>query len=173
MKTVNINNLLQPDPRIKHFRRISKNGDSDMLTADHWLQDIYSAKLKDFVPSEIKELVDAAQGAMVYGYFYYPLLALASEQLFRIGETAIKIKCKQLEVPNDIRYHKEKIKWLLEQGVDMDQSRWDALWDLRNPTAHPSAQQLLDAGTGISVLHLIISDINRLFGAATAATDRN
>ena len=41
------------------------------------------------------------RGAMVYGYFLYPLYVLGAEQLFRVAEAAVTLKCEQMGAKTD------------------------------------------------------------------------
>jgi hypothetical protein len=41
------------------------------------------------VPEPIRELFDVARGAMIYGWFFYPLFRLGEDQLHRVVEAAV------------------------------------------------------------------------------------
>src|SRR6266496_4073890 len=95
-KQLDIKNWLQPDPASYNLLAIDVTGQPRVMTGEDWLQIIIHPKLKDNVPTQIKRLFEVARGAMVYGFFFYPVYSLAVEQLYRVAETAIKSKCKSL-----------------------------------------------------------------------------
>lgn len=55
---------------------------------------------------------------MVYGYFFYPLYTLASEQLFRVAEAVVTHKCHELGAsPKKMNTFEKKVQYLLDEGV--------------------------------------------------------
>jgi len=55
-----------------------------LMTGDTWIQAILDFDLLETVPIEVRKLFAVACGAIAYGYFFYPLLTLATEQLYRV-----------------------------------------------------------------------------------------
>lgn len=52
--------------------------------------------LTEKAPLEVRRMFEVARGAVVYGYFFYPLYVLGAEQLFRVAEAAVTLKCEQM-----------------------------------------------------------------------------
>ena len=93
IKTLTVENWLQPDTIPGLFTRLSLNdGYAYLMTAEDWVAQFLTPKLIESVPEEIQILFEVARGSLAYGYFFYPLYALAGEQLFRVGEAAITVK---------------------------------------------------------------------------------
>lgn len=117
VKTITSNNICLPDENSK--RSISEDKINDFLTR------ISNATLNNSVPSEVKNMFKVTRGTMVYGYFFYPLFALASEQLFRILESAIDFKCRALGAPKrKTKCFKDKVDWLCNQNVISEKDEW-------------------------------------------------
>lgn len=170
-KQLTVENFQQQDPTLSIFVRLSlKVGSTRTLTGDEWAEKILAVELSEQVPLEVQRLFAVARGALVYGYFFYPLYTLGAEQLFRVGETAINRKCRDLGTSeNRLRKlkFKQRVERLVRKGViqPTDQRRWDALWELRGMTSHPEDQTILFAYTAIDELRLVAADINGLFAA--------
>lgn len=164
-KEITQSNWLEPDPVLRGFIRISADGRSQGLTGDDYLNHILKIKLFESVPVEVQALFEVARGAMVYGYFFYPLYTLAAEQLFRVAESAIVLKCKALGAPRSKDTLKKKIEWLIDQGniLGTELNRWEAIRSLRNATSHPNSQSIFTPGDAIRFLEGIAEQINSLF----------
>ena len=117
------------------------------------------------MPSDVQALFEVACGAMVYGYFFYPLYTLAAEQLFRVVESALAHKCKALGAPRSRRTFEKRIEWLVEEGVISrpESTRWHAARQMRNAASHPECQMVLTPGNAIGILERVADDINSLF----------
>ena len=87
-------NWLTPDPVWKHF---AHSPTTDPATA--WMQEILRHDLAPTVPVAIRKLFEVARGSLAYGYLFYPLLTLGTEQIFRVLEGAITNKCSALNAP--------------------------------------------------------------------------
>lgn len=138
--------------------------DSGGLTSDAWIQEILVFDLSEQVPIEVRKLFAVARGSIAYGYFFYPLLTLATEQLYRVVEAAIDHKCQEMgrhHKPGDKFAH--KIEWLMKQSVIDDKKRWDAIRILRNNASHPKSQDIYSPGMVIDVLEKITECVNSLF----------
>ena len=164
-KEISPNNWLEPDDALRGFVRISPDGQLHTVTGEEYLQHILSPKLHASVPSDVQALFEVARGAMVYGYFFYPLYTLAAEQLFRVVEAALAQKCKALGSPKSRRTFEKRIEWLVEEGfISRSESpRLHAARQMRNAASHPERQMILTPGNAIGILERAADDINSLF----------
>jgi hypothetical protein len=105
---------------------------------------------------------------MCYGYFFYPLYTLANEQLFRVAETAVTLKCESLSAPKNVRKFTQKVDYLIAESVipESEKVRWQGIRGLRNIASHPEDQSIVAPGDALHSLHQIAAIINRLFGGA-------
>lgn len=166
-KEITSSNWLEPDDVLKGFVRMSPDGELRPITGDDYLRDILRPELLESVPTDVQALFEVARGAMVYGYFFYPLYTLAAEQLFRVAEAAVAHKCKALGTPNSKRTFKTRIDWLVDEGIipRSELTRWDAIRQLRNAASHPDRQSILTPGNAIGMLEGLAGQINSLFNS--------
>jgi hypothetical protein len=164
-KEIGPSNWLEPDDALRGFVRISPDGQPHTITGEEYLQHILRPKLHASVPPDVQALFEVARGAMVYGYFFYPLYTLAAEQLFRVVEATLAYKCKALGAPELRRTFEKSIEWLVEEGVISrpESARWHAARQLRNAASHPERQMILTPGNAIGILEIVADDINSLF----------
>jgi hypothetical protein len=163
-KEITQTNWLQADEVSARFVQISAEGTVTSMIGDDWLQAILKPQIIDTVPKEVQALFEVARGALVYGYFYYPLYTLAAEQLFRVIEAAVHHKCDQLSAPQ-LKNLDSQIKWLVKQDVipKTEADRWDAARRLRNSVSHPTDQNIFTPGMALTFLYQTSDDINSLF----------
>jgi hypothetical protein len=89
-KRLTVDNWQRPDPGLSIFVRLSlQDGSTRPISGDDWAREILAIELSERVPLEIRRLFAVARGALVYGYFFYPLYTLGAEQLFRVAEAAV------------------------------------------------------------------------------------
>jgi len=164
-KEINLNNWLEPDDALRGFVRVTLDGQSHTITSMEYLQSILEPKLNSSVPPEAQGLFEVARGIMAYGYFFYPLYTVAVEQLFRVIEAALACKCKTMRAPKSRSTFKERIEWLVEEGViSREESiHWHATRHMRNATSHPESQMILAPGNAIGIMERVSNDINSLF----------
>jgi hypothetical protein len=164
-KEITPRNWLERDDVLRGFVRMSPSGQSIPLTGEDWLRHILKPKLLDSVPTDVQALFEVARGALIYGYFFYPLFTLAAEQLFRVAEAAVAHKCKALGAPKSKETFKKRIRWLVEEGVipSSEFGRWGATRELRNAASHPERQSIFTPGQAIGTLEGIAMQINSLF----------
>jgi len=167
-KEINQQNWLEPDDIIKAFVKLSPTGSPESMSGEDWLQHILKPKLMESVPQDVQALFEVARGALVYGYFFYPLYTLAAEQLFRVAEAAISHKCSAFGAPNSKEKFVEKIKWLEDKGVipQTDIQAWNVIRELRNSASHPESQSIITPGMAIGSLERVTERINSLFSRA-------
>ena len=164
-KTLTTENWLEPEEILKAFVSLSSDGHIQSITSEAWAQRILEPHLSQAVPHEIQRLFEVARGAMIYGYFFYPLYTLALEQVFRVVETAVSDKCRSMAAPKPVRTFEQKINWLTEQSVIAagEREQWHAIRGFRNITSHPTTQMILTPGNTIGFLSDMVSRINSLF----------
>ena len=161
---------LKPDRISTSFLVVSpEKGVDDIKKGEMYLTMILQPHLNEDIPIEVKKLYEVARGALVYGYFFYPLYSLACEQLFRVGEAAIIFRCKTFSPRLAKRTFKEKIEFLFKKGIlnELEKQRWHALRDLRNITSHPVDQSIYAPGEVIGILAQMAEDINTLLSEKT------
>jgi len=165
-KKLTVDNWLLPDEVSSMFVSVSSvDGQIRPVKGEDWLRAILQPQLNETVPLEVRKLFEVARGALVYGYFFYPLYTLAGEQLFRVAEAAVTYKCKAVVAPNSIRNFQQKVDCLVNQGIipEEDKVHWDGIRGFRNITSHPKRQSFLLPGMVIGILERITTDINNLF----------
>ena len=165
-KEISLQNWLQPDKTLTHFKKIGSNGRLDTITPEDYLQEALTPRLLTAVPENIQALFEVARGAIVYAYFFYPLYALAEEQLFRVAEAGLKERCRQLKMPTtQPRGFASSIKWLADSGASSqaEATRWHYIRDLRNAASHPKDQMISTPGDALATLAYVAQEINRLF----------
>jgi hypothetical protein len=167
-KQIDASNWQEPDPMMRAFVRIDPEyGPTDMEAKD-WVEAILTPSLLETVPEDVRALFEVARGAMVYGFFFYPLFTLAAEQLFRVSEAAISHKCRSMQAKRSIKSFASRIEWLIEQGAipSAQLPRWHATKELRNLASHPERQSIMAPGNAIGIMETTASLINSLFGGA-------
>ena len=144
---------------------MTQDGELRRIEGEDYLHCILRLELLESVPSDVKALFEVARGAMIYGYFFYPLYTLATEQLFRVVEAAVLRKCKDLEAPKSKQTFQQGIEWLISEGIIpvSAKPRWDAVRQLRNSTSHPNSQSIITPGIAIELLEKIARQVNSLF----------
>lgn len=166
-KNLTVDNWLEPDKVSSSFVRISPvDGQAHPIAGNEWVCDILKPTLVESVPTEIRALFEVARGALVYGYFFYPLYTLAGEQLFRVAEAAVTLKCKAMGAPrSSTRTFEDKLKYLTSNKVVPEKERetWHAIRQLRNIASHPERQSIFPPGPVIGILERTAERINSLF----------
>jgi predicted nuclease with RNAse H fold len=162
MKKLSMGNWREPD--------VPKNFPG--VTEEVWVSAVMKPKLIAAVPEEVVRLFEVARGSILYGWLFYPLLTLASEQLLRVQEAAVRERCKQAGVPlkqkkhpTQDRHFKDLIDDLSAKQIIPDDERpaWDAVRNLRNSASHPSRQSILPPGLALADIEVTARQINQLF----------
>jgi len=164
-KKLTIDNWKKPDTVARGFVKISESGETHSITEDGWVSDILKPTLKEGVPLEVQKMFEVARGAIIYGYFFYPLYTLAGEQLFRVVEAAVAIKCKSLGATGKVDTFQKEIEHLIEKNVIPPQEKewWDAIRQLRNSSSHPGDQSIVTPPSVIGLLEQVADTINSLY----------
>jgi len=161
-KVITVENWLKPDP-------VWTFGVEAELSswANDWVQAVLELNLAPSVPLEVRKLFETARGAMVYSPMFYPLLTIGSEQVFRVHEAAVSMRCVEMGAPSKLRSLRDKISWLTENGTISreDKTRWDAVRHMRNVASHPSDQSIHSPAMAIMTLEASVSLINSLFAS--------
>ena len=176
-KELTLGNWDQPDPANEVFGRISRIVGPHKMTGADWAREFLSVELKPQVPEQIGELFAVARGALVYGWFYFPMYLLGEDQLHRVLEAAGKLRYIELGGPRARPSFKHAVDWLIACAVipAEDHDRWDSVRDLRNAASHPERQGAIAPGAVLRTIRETAHDINRLFarGAHGAPATRS
>jgi Domain of unknown function (DUF4145) len=160
-------NWREPDPTNKAFGRMSPvlGVGPRSMRGDDWARAFLAVELKQHVPHEIRELFEVARGAMLYGWFFYPMFALGEEQLYRVLEATVRARYKQIGGQKREPRFKQAIDFLIENNVipESDGEHWHAARELRNAASHRDQHEALPPGTILRHLEVSAHDINRLF----------
>jgi hypothetical protein len=68
-------------------------------TNEEWIKFFFLPTLDTKIPLELAKLLEVTRGAMIYGWYFYPLLTLGIDQCWRILETGVRVRCQQLGIP--------------------------------------------------------------------------
>ena len=158
-KQISSDNWQTPDPIWEVF------GCPDPNHLQAWVDEFLAVQLKADVPPDIRALFKVAQSAFVYGVMFYPLVTIGAEQICRVSEAAVSLKCNLLHAPGRKSRFADKIKWLISMNVikSNNEFRWDALRQSRNDGSHPKFQTILTPEMCLSIMETAAELINDLF----------
>jgi hypothetical protein len=165
VKHPTVGNWLQPDETGRGFAEINlATGEQRPASADHWAQRFLAVNLDVSVPAEVRQMWEVARGVALYGWFYYPLYAIAEHQLRRVADAATVHRCQQAGGPSNASFRR-RVDWLIEERIIPveKKSRWEAIRELRNETTHASIRHLVMPLDVLGVLDLLQAEINALF----------
>lgn len=164
-KKLTADNWLSPDETARHIVQVNLDGSTTTLTRDDWAGMILEQELKPPVPNDIRNMFEVAQGVLCYGCFFYPLYTLGSEQLYRVLEAAIMLKCKLLNAPNRIQRYADALIWLKQRDEISDERycQFTAARQLRNHASHADWQSLYDPTMAIQGIALASELITVLY----------
>jgi hypothetical protein len=148
-KVITAANWMEPDPVLRYFVRLNtQSGEISRTSAEEWVAAFMEPRLGEGVPEQVAELVEAARGAMLYGWFFYSLYAMAEDQLFIAAEAALReryvaVTGAQAAHERLPRFNRLRI-WALKQGLigERDRIWWEGAERLRNATTHTPIQRL-------------------------------
>lgn len=155
---------LQPDPTLALFQKLSHlDGSVAVMTAEDWFEVWQHATIDSPVPVDIINLFEQARACLAYGYFFYPLYALGIEQLLRVADAALAVKCDALGAP--AKTFEKRIDWLAAHGdrPSFDPDHWHGLRKFRNETSHHSRRILLTPAAAMQLLGDVAIEIEALF----------
>src|SRR4051794_24132114 len=95
-KRLSPGNWREADPVSTQFWRNSRLVGPIAMDGHDWARTFLAVELKGHVPESIRDLFDVARGALVYGWFFYPLFRLGEDQLHRVVEAAAAARYQQV-----------------------------------------------------------------------------
>jgi hypothetical protein len=131
--------------------------------ADAWARAFLEPKLSERVPGAVRQLFHVAQGVMVYGYYFYPLYTVGSEQLYRVLEAALLHKCAELNAPTKLRGFGKMLEWLAANNCRINLEVWNAVRHMRNSGSHPEIQSISTPGMALNDLDIALRLIEDLY----------
>ncbi|WP_026881339.1 hypothetical protein [Clostridium akagii] len=160
-KKITADNWREKDEINSYFKTIYENGKSADIDMNKKVDAILEPKLNEKVPLEVKQLFEVARGAIIYGYFFYPLYALGMEQLFRVRESAVHFKCSEIgEIGKN--FHRN-IDILNAYNIIEDKELWHSIREIRNEFSHANMQEIIPLNVAIQEINSCVKDINSLF----------
>jgi hypothetical protein len=163
-KQLSLENWTEPDPTSTRF--VQPEGGFVAMDGQEWARYFLSEELRDHVPERVRELFEVARGALLYGWFFYPLFQLGQEQLYRVLEAGAHACYHDvMEGPKQRARFAEMIDWLTAKGVIVARERffWDAARHLRNIASHPERRAVMPPGQTLATLRGTAHHINLLF----------
>jgi hypothetical protein len=160
-KEINQQNWLEQDSTNEHLPKNVRAHKSQ-------LGEILKPTLLNSVPSDVQALFEVARAAIVYGYLYYPLNALGTEQLFRVAEAAATHKCEEMQASKTAVQQatfEKKIDWLANKDLIDNKDFWNLIRKWRNTASHSTSQSVIVPRTAIMLLEGVAQHINALFPA--------
>lgn len=166
-KTLTVGNWQLPDGTSTQFSLPDDELVIQAMGGDDWARAFLAVELGDHVPDDVRDLFDAARGALVYGWFFYPLFRLGEEQLARVAETAARTRYTELGGPRSRPGFADVLESLSEnQALPVGaEARWHNYRKMRNLVSHPSYQGIVPPGHALRALRTVADDINALFAA--------
>lgn len=120
-----------------------------------------SGRFHSGVPEQIVNDYEKVERVLCYAYYHYPLLDEAYSIATRIFEAAIKIRLKELNLPEgDVL--KKKINRLEEHSTQQLVKNWHFIREVRNHFAHPNPGSLMGI-TLVKGFTRIVNILNSIF----------
>ena len=121
IKELTLQNWLQADASSTKFILDNKGARNRLIKlSNKYTESILEYKLSESVPVEIRRIFEVAKGAMLYGYFFYPLFTLGLEHVCKVAESAVRVKCKKINAPTKVKDFYKSIEYLAEIKVFSD-----------------------------------------------------
>ena len=164
-KKIDAKNWNEPDLPSTAFPKEIKDGKIIHWTGEELAEEIMKYKLSENTPEDLRKIFEVTKGAMVYGYYFYPLYTLAHEQLFRVLDASTVFKCRDMKPDKDLKNFNNRIEYLCKVQVikEKEKERWHAIRRLRNSRSHPDYQMILGPSNALESLKLITDMINGLY----------
>jgi Domain of unknown function (DUF4145) len=176
VKHLTIRNWLDPDPICLKFVNVNlATGERRPPTGDGWAEQFLAVDLASTVPSQVRDMWQAARGLLLYGWFYYAIYAIGEHQLRRVADAAVLHRYQQADGPANKKRGPEgelrwpdlmtRVDWLISADIihAEKRARWDVIRDLRNETTHASIRHLTTPHEALRVLDLLAPEIDALF----------
>ncbi|HBZ82756.1 MULTISPECIES: hypothetical protein [Brevibacillus] len=166
-KKLTIDNWLEGDKTSDYFVWFSEEKQEFYKPSKEQRVEVFlEPTLDDVVPEEVKRLFEVARGCLLYGHFFYPMYTLGLEQLYRVLELAVTLKCTSINAPESINNFNKRIEYLIDNKIipQSESISWHATRRLRNYSSHPSGQTILPPGEALRTLIMTTERINNLFG---------
>ena len=167
MKQLAVENWLEIDPIVASgvFVRLSlEDGTVQQISARDWTERLLAIHVSPSVPTVVRDQIAIARGAMIYGSLFYPLFTLGLEQLFRVTESAARIKAVELGMRKDRPYHAILTDLHAAGALTDDEYReWTGVRRFRNATTHADKAMILPPGAAIGMFAAVVGSTNRLF----------
>lgn len=167
-KRLDLTNWLQPDPAASQWVLVSRaDGSTRQINGDDYLHRVFARDLSSQIPIDVRRLFEVARATLAYGYLFYPLFTLATEQLFRVVEAGVRLRCDIAQTPAKVRTYEKRIEWLAAQHIvsEAARERLHNLRHLRNESSHPERQSIYPPGLAISFLETVAETLEELFNS--------
>lgn len=164
MKRLSLENWREPDAASLLFCGVF-DGNIRSMDGDDWAILFMDITLSPTVPSEVERLFETAKGALCYGWFFYSLFAFGMEQVMRVAETSVKVKCIEIGIYVEKESFFARIQKLVAAGVipDSEETQWHMIREMRNQGSHPDEQTILPPGPASTLVRGIANQISGLF----------
>lgn len=166
VKLVDIRNWMEADQASTRFAFLATDGTPRRIDGDEWARAFLRPQLSANCPTDVLVAFEAARGALVYGWFFYPLYALGQRELLHVAELAVRIRCEQLGVSRrKTRTFAGQISALreAEELTDEEFGSWSRLRKMRNTLVHAEAATITMPGPVAAVLGRIADLTNTLY----------
>ncbi len=127
------------------------------------LRPILKVTLVEPVPFDVRRTFFFARNAMCYGFWYYPLITMGSQQILRVADYATEVAGSA----NGLTPHRNfrpRIDQLITAGV-IDAAHlqtWEVICRFRNTSTHPAWQQIWGIPQTIQVVRTVADAIQAL-----------
>jgi hypothetical protein len=161
-KMVDEMNLLAPDPLMGSMATRENDVVRPMIPND-LLQPILAVTLEERVPFEVRRAFFFARNAMCYGYWYYPLITLGSQQLLRVADYATEV-AGSVNGLTPHRNFRPRIDQLVAAGVidSANRGTWELICRFRNKATHPEWQQIWGIPQTLNVVRAVANEITAM-----------
>jgi hypothetical protein len=158
-KMVDAANVLEPDPIISKMATREDDVIRPMVPSD-LLRPILAVTLAAPVPFEVRRAFLFARNAMCYGFWYYPLITIGSQQILRVADYATDVAITA-SGGKPRRSFRGRVDQLVARGI-LDHTRlhtWEAICRLRNRATHPDWQEVWGIPQTVRVVETVATEI--------------
>jgi hypothetical protein len=163
---------LEPDVRMKLFWKMQMDSGAVVpASGSDWLSLTSMVAVQPPTPTRIINLFEQARACAAYGYFFYPLYSLAVEQVVRVADAAVAVKCEMLAAPrSQTDRFARRIDWLAKHGsiADFSAESWHHLRAWRNELTHQTRPTILTPAMVAPLFDSVARDIQALFSTGSA-----